>query len=223
MAPLHRYLIRRSRATLVASPELADIVTRCGGDPVILHEAPPLWAIEAPAKLAGRPQVLWVTIFAADEPVETVLEAARQLPDVHFKITGDLRRCPPGMVAAAPANIEFTGFWADEGFARLISGSDVMLVLTTERASVPRAAFEAVQGLRPLVLSDFPGLREQFPQAILVDNSASGIADGIREAVRRHKELAGLAPEARDQQRQRWHAQLRQLEELLQVRPGEGL
>jgi glycosyltransferase involved in cell wall biosynthesis len=222
MAPLHRYLIRRARATLVASHELADVVTRCGGDAVILHEAPPFWAIETPAKLAGRPQVLWVTIFAADEPVETVLEAARQLPQVDFKITGDLRRCPPEMVSAAPANIEFTGFWADEGFARLISGSDVMLVLTTERASVPRAAFEAVQGLRPLVLSDFPELRDQFPHAIFVSNSASGIADGIREAVSRHEELAGIAPEARKRQRHRWYAQLRQLEELLRAGPGDG-
>jgi glycosyltransferase involved in cell wall biosynthesis len=222
MAPLHRYLIRRARATLVASHELADVVTRCGGEAVILHEAPPFWAIETPAKLGGRPQVLWVTIFAADEPVETVLEAARQLPEVDFKITGDLRRCPPEMVSAAPENIEFTGFWADEGFARLISSSDVMLVLTTERASVPRAAFEAVQGLRPLVLSDFPELRDQFPNAIFVNNSASGIADGIREAVSRHEELAGIASEARKRQRHRWYAQLRQLEELLRAGPGDG-
>jgi glycosyltransferase involved in cell wall biosynthesis len=215
MAPIHRYLMCRARATLVASPELADRVLESGGVPLILHEAPPEWEMYAEASLGDVPTVLWVTIFASDEPLEAVLDAARELGDVHFMITGDRRRAPAELIETAPANVEFTGFWVDEGYARLISDADVMLVLTTEPASVPRAAFEAVEGLRPLVLTETPDLRELFPAAVLVDNTAAGIASGIREAISRHVELVSVAPEARDAQRRRWRRQQRQLEALL--------
>jgi glycosyltransferase involved in cell wall biosynthesis len=119
------------------------------------------------------------------------------------------------MIDDASGNVEFTGFWADEGYARLIAQADVMLVLTTEPASVPRAAFEAVEGLRPLVLTDTPGLRELFPAAVFVQNTAQDIGRGIREAVTRHAELVALAPSARAAQRRRWRRQQRQLEKLL--------
>ena len=215
MAPIHRYLMRRARATLVASPELADLVIESGGVPLILHEAPPEWEMYEAASLGDVPTVLWVTIFASDEPLEAVLAAARELPDVHFMITGDRRRAPAALIETAPANVEFTGFWVDEGYARLISDADVMLVLTTEPASVPRAAFEAVEGLRPLVLTETPDLRELFPAAVFVDNTPRGIARGIREAISGHAELVSAAPEARDAQRRRWRRQQRQLEALL--------
>lgn len=216
MAPVHRFLMRRARATLVASPELAQRVLESGGLPLILHEAPPEWELYAEASMGAVPNVLWVTIFASDEPLEAVLAAARELDDVHFMITGDRRRAPASLIEQAPANVEFTGFWVDEGYARLISEADVMLVLTTEPASVPRAAFEAVEGLRPLVLSETPDLRELFPAAVFVDNTPNGIAAGIREAVSRHAELVAVASEARDAQRRRWRRQQRQLEALLE-------
>jgi colanic acid/amylovoran biosynthesis glycosyltransferase len=215
MAPIHRYLMSRARATLVASPELAEIVIESGGVPLILHEAPPEWEMYVDASMNAVPTVLWVTIFASDEPLDAVLAAARELEDVHFMITGDRRRAPAALIETAPANVEFTGFWVDEGYARLISAANVMLVLTTEPASVPRAAFEAVEGLRPLVLTETPDLRELFPAAVFVDNTPGGIARGIREAISRHGELVSAAPEAREAQRRRWRRQQRQLEALL--------
>lgn len=222
MAPIHRYLMRRARATLVASPELAQRVVESGGLPLILHEAPPEWEMYAEPSLSDVPKVLWVTIFASDEPLDAVLAAARELEDVHFMITGDRRRAPASLIQQAPANVEFTGFWVDEGYARLISEADVMLVLTTEPASVPRAAFEAVEGLRPLVLTETPDLRELFPAAVFVDNSPSGIAAGIREAIARHAELVSVASEVRDTQRRRWRRQQRQLEALLEGLSSDG-
>jgi glycosyltransferase involved in cell wall biosynthesis len=215
MTPIHRYLMRHARATLVASPELAEIVTRSGGRPVIMHEAPPEWEIHTVPQVSAEPTVLWVTIFAADEPLDMVLAAARELDDVKFLITGDRRRAPREKIESAPPNVEFTGFWAAEGYARLIAQADVMLVLTTEPTSVPRAAFEAVEGLRPLVLSDLPGLREMFPAAVFVQASSQDIARGIREAIARHAELAERAPTVRDEQRRRWRRQKRELEDLL--------
>jgi glycosyltransferase involved in cell wall biosynthesis len=215
MTPVHRYLVRRSRATLVAGPELAGIVAEWGGRPMIVHEAPPIWSINASPEPRHAHTVLWAAVFASDEPVVPVLDAARRLPEVNFLITGDVNRCPPELRAAAPDNVTFTGFWVDEGYSRLVSASSVMLVLTTESASVPRAAFEAVEALRPLVISDMPSLRALFGDAVFVDNDAVGIAAGIREAIERHDELSAAADAARERQRARWLLQLQELRALI--------
>jgi colanic acid/amylovoran biosynthesis glycosyltransferase len=211
LTPAHRYLVRRARATLVPGPELASIVERWGGRSLIIHEARPRWRIETPPRIDGRPTVLWISIFAQDEPVADVVEAARMMPSVDFLITGDVRQCPVDVRADAPSNVVFTGFWAADGYRRLIERSDVMLVLTTERTSVPRAAFEAVEGLRPLVVSDWPALRGVFEDAVFAGNSAENIAHAVQEALDRHAELVAAAPAARRRQRQRWDQQRREL------------
>jgi glycosyltransferase involved in cell wall biosynthesis len=215
MSPLHRYLVRRAQATLVAGPELARTVESWGGRPMIIHEAPPLWSINIPPRCHDRPTIMWVGIYARDEPVAEVVEAAALLRDYDFLVTGDLRRCPPSLRASATPNVHFTGYWANEQFQQLIRRSDVMLVLTTERTSVPRAAFEAVEALRPLVLSDWPHLRELFPKAVFVANDPQGVAAGVRKAVKHHRRLAGEARNARDAQHARWEAQRRELARLL--------
>lgn len=217
LTPAHRRLVRAARATLVPSTELSELVTRWGGRPLIVHEAPPQWSINTPARRGDRIKVLWVAIFASDEPVEVVLEAARQLPDVDISITGDLRRCPPQRRVDATGNVEFTGFWPAEAFPVLIERSDLMLVLTTEPGSVPRAAFEAVEALRPLVISDWPSLRELFADAVFVSNTGDAIARGIREAIDRREELEAAASSARDVQRARWQQQRQELLALLEA------
>ena len=59
--------------------------------------------------------VLFVCTFASDEPVEAVLEAARQLPEVHFYVTGDRRKKPASFFETAPPNVIFTGFLDPNG------------------------------------------------------------------------------------------------------------
>ncbi|MGO9959666.1 MAG: glycosyltransferase, partial [Solirubrobacteraceae bacterium] len=219
MAPVHRLLVRRARATLVAGPELAQTVTNWGGHAIIVHEAPPMWSINATPDREGTPTVLWASIFATDEPVADVLAAARELPDVQFLITGDVKLCPAELRASAPENVKLTGYWVDEGYSRLIRAADLILVLTTEAASVPRAAFEAVEGLRPLVISDFPSLYPLFGDAVFVANTPAGIAAGIRKALDRHPALVAGATQARERQRARWLEQLEQLHQVLDDPP----
>jgi glycosyltransferase involved in cell wall biosynthesis len=207
LSPLHHYLMRRARATLVASRELAEDVRQHGGTPLIVHEAPPQWQVEAPPAPSEPVTVLWVAIFAEDEPVAEVLDAARRLPDVHFMITGDVNRCPPRARATAPENVEFTGYWPAEAYRRLIERAQIMLVLTTERTSVPRAAFEAVEALRPLVLSDMDPLRSLFEDAVFCVNDGESIAEGVRQAIEQHSTLVEATARARQRQQQRWQHQ----------------
>lgn len=216
LQPLHRRLVPRVAATLVTEERLAEQVRAWGGRPAVLHEAPPDWSAPAPRPQPGTPYtVLFVCVFQRDEPVAAVLEAARELPDVRFRITGDLRRRDPGLAAAAPPNVDWTGFLGSEDYRRALAAADAVLVLTTEPTSIVRGGYEAVWAQRPLLVSDSPSLRRVFPDGVHVANDGDAIAAGVESVRARHAELAAVAPAARDRQQRRWEEQLADLETII--------
>lgn len=222
LLPLHAALARRARVNLVASENLADVVRSWGARVELFHEAPPLWPVVPPAPLRPRPRVLWVSIFAQDEPLDEVLAAAHRLPDVDFQITGNVVKLSPETLARAPENVEFVGLRWGPAYGELVAGADVLLVLTTERGSVPRAAYEAVYARRPLVVTDGPELNRFFPFAVPVRSDADGIARGVREALDRYDELVERADEAAAVQAERWRAQLARIATYLDAGPPRG-
>jgi glycosyltransferase involved in cell wall biosynthesis len=215
--PLHAWLSRRAATTLVSAPSLVEMVRRWGGRADVLHEAPPNWQA-APPKLRQRPRVLFPGIYAADEPVDEVVAAARDVPSVDILITGDLRKRPGRLADAAPENVYFVGFLHSDDYRRALAESDAVLSLTTEPTSVMRTAHEAVWAGRPLIVTDRPDLRELFPAAaIYVANEASAIADGLRALRRGQVALLAEAPRQRAIQTARCEKQLSILRSLLAI------
>jgi hypothetical protein len=160
---------------------------------------------------SGARRALFVCTFAPDEPVAEVLQAASGLRDVEFRVTGDLRRLPARLRRDAPANVRWVGYLGPDHYVAALADADVVLSLTLREDSVARSAHDAVDALRPLVLSGGPHLRELFPYAVLVENRPEAIAEGVGDALRRCDELSGLAPEARSLQ---WRRSTRQFAEL---------
>lgn len=179
LQPLHRWLARRVTSVLVSTEEWVEVVRKWGGVADVLHEATPLWTAIPRARRGIHASVLYVTVFQRDEPVLEVIGAARALPKVEFRITGDLTRAPKGIRRDAPSNVIFTGFLRGDEYARALQEADVVVALTTEPTSIMRAAYEAVHAQRPLVLSNWPALRETFSHAEFVSNDARGIAAGL--------------------------------------------
>lgn len=212
LQPLHRWAVRGSRSTLVTGEHWADVVRSWGGRPLVVHEPPAPWtssfAAGADLVLNEQPRVLFLGTYGRDEPVSELAEAARLLPEVRLRVTGDPAVAPPGLVDALPANVEPVGYLGPADYQAEVLQADLVVVLTTEPTSVMRAAYEAVYARRPLVVTDWPGLRLVFPHAVHVPNNAQGIADGIRRALHDLERLNGLAVLAREQQEQRWEAQL---------------
>jgi glycosyltransferase involved in cell wall biosynthesis len=218
MMPLLARLAPRAAACIVTTPELGQRISGWKGTPLIVHEAPMAWSEEMqPRGCSGQRRVLFICTFVPDEPVMAVLEAARRLPDVTVQITGNLRRRPPTARAAAPANVEWVGYLVGEEYVSALASADVVLALTERADSVQRGAHEAIDALRPLVLSRWPHIDELFPYAVLVENDPASIAAGIEEALRRCDELSALAPEARAAQHRRWGEQLGQLRAALRL------
>ena len=205
--PVHAWLARRAAATLVTVDALADVVRGWGGRPEIVHEAPPPWSVRPARELAARPRVFCIGRFSPDEVTAEVVAAARLCPDLDVHIAGDLRKCPVP-AGDAPGNVVFTGFLRGEDYRRAIEDADIVLVLTTHREAVNRAAYEGVYARRPTVVSALPAMVQLFPHAVHVANDASGIAAGLRAAVERHAELVRAAPRARALQEERWSRQL---------------
>lgn len=204
-----RWLARRAAGVMVTVEEYVSLVESWGGRGIVVHEAPPRRAVQAPPSTDGRPRVLFVCVFAPDEPVAEVLDAARRLPEADVAITGDVAKCPPGLLADLPPNVELTGFLDLDAYAAELARADVVLALTTEPTSIMRAAYEAVYARRSLVVTDWPALREVFPYAHPSANRGADLADAVRTAV------AGADPEvlgaALRAQEARWQGQLAQM------------
>lgn len=211
MRPASEWVVARAEAAMVTD-ELAPHVRQIGGHPVVVHEAPPEWLPAPPVGRRARPQILFVTIFASDEPVSAVLDAARLTPEVDILVTGDIRKMSSDHAESGVAeNVRFVGFLDQKKYVAAIKDCDIVMALTDRREAVSRVASEAVWAQRPLIASDWPITVRLFPHAVRVDNSPESIAAGIRRAVRDMGQLESAATAARQRQLDRWNAQLSDL------------
>jgi UDP-N-acetylglucosamine--N-acetylmuramyl-(pentapeptide) pyrophosphoryl-undecaprenol N-acetylglucosamine transferase len=221
MEPLHRRLVPWARLCLVTDQSWVDLIERWGGRGLVLHEAPGDWVPHPARPVGDRPNVLFVCTFAPDEPAVEVMHAAAQLPQVDFTITGDLARAPD--VQFGP-NVRLVGFLDRSAYRLAVETADVVLTLTTEPTSAMRAAFEAVWAERVLVVNDWTLLQDLFPHAVHVENTADSIALGVRKALEHHDQLVSAASAARQEQLERWEAQISALRDALDDSvPGDRL
>jgi glycosyltransferase involved in cell wall biosynthesis len=218
MRPLLAWLVPRVAACIVTTPRLGEQISRWGGRPIVVHEAPMAWAERtSPRDCSPKGRALFVCTFAPDEPVMQTLEAAARLPEVTFAITGDLRRLPEAARIAAPDNVEWTGYLNGADYVAALKQADVILSLTNRPESVARSAHEGVDALRPMVISGGPHMRGLFPCAVFVENEPQSIAAGVAEAFARCEELSAKAIEAREVQHRRWREQLAHIHAALEA------
>jgi hypothetical protein len=216
MRPLLAWLVPRAAGCIVTTPRLGEEISRWGGRPLVVHEAPMPWSERVRPHSASAPRrVLFICTFAPDEPVMETLEAAAQLPEVTFAITGDLRRLPEPARIAAPGNVQWVGYLTATDYVTALTQADVVMSLTNRAESVARSAHEGVDALRPMVISGGRHMRDLFPYAVFVENEPQGIAAGVADALRRCDELSQRAIEARSVQHRRWREQLADIEAAL--------
>ena len=118
--------------------------------------------------------------FHADEPIEAVLQAARQFESATFVITGNhLRLKDRSLIERASPNVVFPGFLPLREFDQLLLRASAVLCLTTQDGIQLSAVSEAIGAGRPMIISDTKLLRDLFGQAgIFVDNNANSIRQG---------------------------------------------
>jgi glycosyltransferase involved in cell wall biosynthesis len=215
VGPVQRLVVRRAATNIVTSEHWADTVRSWGGEVLVMRDAFRELPPGDPVALEPGFHVVFVGTFAFDEPLDAVLGAAAELPDVHFHVTGDTRHARPDTLAAAPPNVTFTGFRPYGEYLGLLRGADAVMALTTRDHTLQGAGCEAVTVGTPLITSDWPYLREVFEGAVFVAPTVESIRAGVVEVIRRHGELSQAVIELRQTRRQQWCSQLEKLERTL--------
>lgn len=175
------WLLARADATIVTNAFLAEVVTRAGGRPLILPDKIPEPAAGSRVPLPNAPDAVLIATFAADEPIERVVEAFQQMPDVTLAITGRWERHRHRLPDPLPSNIRCTGFLSDDDYWQLIAGAGLVVDLSYKRDCLVCGAYEAVAVGTPMVLSDDRSIRAYFH---LGTRYARPEADDVQRAVR---------------------------------------
>lgn len=215
--PVQRWVARRAAVNIVTNEHWSRVVSGWGARTLVMYDAFLDLPEGRPYRLRDGVNLAFLCVFAPDEPVREVLEAARRNPGVHVHVTGDTGKAPAGLVAAAPPNVTFTGFLDPNGeYVGLLRAVDGAIVLTTRDHTLQLAGCEAVALGKPIVTSDFEYLHELFADAaVYATNTAEGIGRAIADLVARREELARNAVRVREVRREEWRRRMDQLEELV--------
>jgi glycosyltransferase involved in cell wall biosynthesis len=220
--PIQKFLVRRASTNIVTNQHWADVVESWGGKTLVMFD--PFLDLPQGRPFAVKPgfNVAFVSTFAEDEPVEAVLEAARQLPEVNFYITGNKQKKPASFFEGAPSNVTFTGFFDPNGeYLGLLRAVDAVMVLTTRNYTLQLGGCEALAVGKPLITSDFPYLRELFWKGTVFGaNTAEGIRDAVLSMQGQVDALAAEIDTFRRESRHVWNVRMQQLREIAVPRNG---
>lgn len=135
---------------------------------------------EVKVKLSDKFNLLYICIFAEDEPYLEVLNAARRMPDVQIYVTGNYKRA--GITPEEYPEVKFSGFIPQEEYVKLLNSVDAIMTLTTRENTMQRGGSEAISVCKPLITSNTKMLKEYFVSGtVFVENEASSIIKGIKE------------------------------------------
>jgi len=242
--PLHRWLSRRARATVVTNAALRDILLQgplwrarqrrwlpfarrqkgvedrpgMKGEVLVVEDPPAELNDTAPASVPqpGARQVVAIGSYGPDEPVAALLSAARQLPDVSFAITGDERRLPPKLRAACPPNVTLTGWLNDTEYGALLRRANVIVALTRRDHTLLCGAWEALYAGQPLVTSNWPVLQTALPQGtVFTGPDPDDIGAAVRLALAHEDHLRAAMQALAVQKRQAWETAFAELRRLV--------
>ncbi len=209
---LQHWLGRRAATTIVTNDHLAEYVQKNGGHTTIIRDVPIVYEGTETYPLNGRFTVAVVCSFNYDEPIEAIYEAAAQLPDVRFYMTGNPKDLDPAIAAKKPENVTLTGFLSDEAYGSLISNAGAVMTLTTRDHTMLRGAYEAIYQGTPVIVSDWKMLREAFDDgAVHVDNSVEQIVAAVNEMQVNHKRYKEGALKLMQRKHERWQRTKEQL------------
>lgn len=217
---VNRFIYSRAALNLVhnrAILKYAVETLRLPGDFLVLHDAIPHVRDIDPSGNEGS-GALVVCSFAADEPIEAIVEATRLAPDIRFRITGNRARLGRSSHAGVGENVTFTGFVSNSEYDRMLASAEVVIALSTRNNVLMRACHEAIGAGVPLVTSDSPTAREYFSEGtIFVRNEAEDIAVGTRTAIDAKARLRAEMGELRRLRREQWLRELEPVRELIRL------
>jgi glycosyltransferase involved in cell wall biosynthesis len=215
---LQRFLAKRALTNLVGIPEYEELFNSWGASAILL-ERPMAFVDPEILKVVTEPGTFNVTLtstFALDEPIDLVVEAAKQLPDIQFYILGDTRLARSSLLSSAPKNVIFPGYLKSEQYWSQLYSSQVIMTLTTTPYSLVSGGVEALSLRKPMILSCQPALTDYFTKGtVFVDHTVESIVDAVKTAQQNHEKLTEESAELNFEKRKRWDESFNYLVDLL--------
>lgn len=187
---LSLYSLRGADITIITNRELYQRVEREGGHAFVLPDPFPSLEVREAAPLPrfpakDRPEILFVSSWAFDEPILETLEACRLLgSEARIFISGKPKERFKEALRGAPENFIPTGFLSDEEYFALMNRVDAVIAITKRPATLVCGAYEAISLGKPILLGDSESLREYFDRgAVYTDSSPADIAAKVRRLI----------------------------------------
>lgn len=220
---LHRMLSSKALLTLVHNKSQAEITRQWGCRYMVLSYPPGEYPMGEKVDLKGEFNIAVIGSINEDEPMDIVFEAARSMPEVTFHITGDSKRIDAKTLDKRPANCILTGYTTYERYIGLLRNVNALMTLTTRDNTLLMGGFEAISLNKPLIVSDFPVLREYFPRgAVFVQNTADGICEGVNKARQNQQTLNHEMEMLQKELVENWKKEYAEVQELIQGIPTAG-
>ena len=185
---LSKYTIRFADITIVTDEYLYKLVNSWNGRAAILQDKLPDLKVKKRIRLEGKINIVFVCTYSDDEPIEELIEAARQVDkEWMFYFTGnyEIFKKRNLLFKNLPNNIKLTGFLSSEKYESLIASADILVVLTKEDHTLNCGAYEGVALGKPIIVSDTKTIRNYFSKGVIYTKPQSdSISNAIKEGVK---------------------------------------
>jgi glycosyltransferase involved in cell wall biosynthesis len=213
---LHRMLSRGALTTIVHNESQEKLVQRWGCPYCMVAFTPGDYPPGEPFPLSEKYNVAVICGFDQDEPLEILFAAANQLSEVCFYLTGDARRLNQRLLMKKPDNIFLTGYLSYERYVGLLRGVCAIMDLVNNEHTLLMGGFEAVSLGVPLIVSDWPLLRNYFSLGtIYIPNTVEGVWEGVRQMQEKQAQLRREILLLREQLQVEWSQKFTELQHLL--------
>jgi len=214
-ARLNGFLIRNAILCVVHNERELNLIRELGGRGVVVADLD-FRLPQGDYTVNDGFTVCLVSLYAFDEPLDAVWEAARNLPGVTVYVTGDSRRATPALLRTKPSNVVLTGFLDPEAYGALVNNVSAVMALTTRDNTMQRGGSEAMSAGKPLVTSDSELLRSVFHKgAVFCDNAPKGIEQALIEIQERCEVLEKEMKELREERAEKYQSVVAEIEEIL--------
>lgn len=183
---ISKYSVRKADLTLVTNRYLADLVKSWGGRSFVLQDKLPELPFKKKILLEGKKNVVFITGFHEDEPIEEMIYAFEYLDkDWIGYFTGNYKPFfRKKNITNLPHNIRLTGFLPEEKYQSLLHSADLLVVLTKQEYTLTCGAYEGISLNKPLILSDTVTIRDYFKKGVIYTKpGSSSIAKSIRKGI----------------------------------------
>lgn len=217
-APLQRFLARHAEMNVVDQEQFREMFASWGAKVMTLENPPKNIPEEwlTPVDPNERVSFTYVGTMGSDEPIGVLIEAAKQLPDVDFHITGNKDRAKPEWVAEAGDNVHFTGYLLKDEFWGRLSRSHGIIALTEHTYSLQGAAMDGLYIDKPLILSEQPTLTRKFSKgAVFANNTTEGMVQAVHDFLENKERLDSEIRELREETTLHWQENFRALQALI--------